>query len=77
MFLQADYEGRLERTPIVPQILIFENLENPEKVGEFFLRKRYLLPFLQFSIIYYGLYTCVLAVGRYHLATKLPNSLIF
>ena len=33
MFLQADYEGQLERTPIVPQILIFENSENPEKAG--------------------------------------------
>ena len=33
MFLQADYEGRLERTPIVPQILLFENLENPEKAS--------------------------------------------
>ena len=53
------------------------DLENPEKVGEFFPRKRYLLPFLQLSIIYYGLYTCVLAVGRYHPATKLPNSLVF
>lgn len=25
----------------------------------------------------YGLYACVLAVGRYHSATKLPNSLVF
>lgn len=25
----------------------------------------------------YGLYACVLAVGRYHPATKLPNSLVF
>ena len=34
MFLQADYEGRQERTPTVPQILIFENWENPEKAGK-------------------------------------------
>ena len=53
------------------------DLENPEKVGEFFPRKQYLLLFLQFSIIYYGLYTCILAVGRYHPETKLANFLIF
>ena len=29
----SDYEGQLERTPIVSQILSFENWENPEKAG--------------------------------------------
>lgn len=29
----SDYEGQLEQTPIVPQILSFENWENPEKAG--------------------------------------------